>query len=105
MKGIDELYYITGRLEGLLNNKQVKAKELDFIKEILEENLCFQETNQSDFDIEDEEFDYEYDDYDDVYYDDEPYMIGDPRFDRNENPWIDVFGEGEEAETAYWNTQ
>lgn len=40
----------------------------------------------------------------DHYNDNEPYMIGDPRHDRNENPWIDVFGEGDEAETAYWNT-
>ena len=24
--------------------------------------------------------------------------------DPNENPWIEVFGEGEEAEAAYWNT-
>ena len=22
----------------------------------------------------------------------------------SENPWIDVFGAGEEAEAAYWNT-
>lgn len=35
---------------------------------------------------------------------DEPIQKGDPRYDRNENPWIDVFGPGEEAETAYWNT-
>lgn len=38
------------------------------------------------------------------YNSNEPYMIGDPRFDSAENPWIDVFGEGDEAETAYWNT-
>lgn len=38
------------------------------------------------------------------YSDNEPYMIGDPRYDSNENPWIDIFGEGDEAETAYWNT-
>jgi len=35
---------------------------------------------------------------------DEPYTLGDPFDDRNENPWINVFGYGEEAETAYWNT-
>lgn len=34
----------------------------------------------------------------------ESYNYGDPRYDSNENPWIDVFGEGDEAETAYWNT-
>ncbi|MEZ4921850.1 MAG: hypothetical protein R2780_01650 [Crocinitomicaceae bacterium] len=41
---------------------------------------------------------------DQEYHDNEPYMIGDPRYDSAENPWIDVFGEGDEAETAYWNT-
>ena len=41
---------------------------------------------------------------DNYYHSDEPYMQGDPRHDRQENPWIDVFGEGDEAETAYWNT-
>jgi hypothetical protein len=25
-------------------------------------------------------------------------------YDQDENPWIDVFGPGDEAETAYWNT-
>ena len=38
------------------------------------------------------------------HWENEPHMIGDPRYDRSENPWIDVFGEGEEAEVAYWNT-
>ena len=38
------------------------------------------------------------------YSDNEPFMVGDPRYDRNENPWIDVFGVGDEALTAYWNT-
>ncbi|MEH6764126.1 MAG: hypothetical protein V7655_06475 [Aequorivita antarctica] len=33
-----------------------------------------------------------------------PYLLEDPHFDRNENPWIDVFREGEEADDAYWNT-
>jgi hypothetical protein len=27
-----------------------------------------------------------------------------PAHDPSENPWIDVFGPGDEAETAYWNT-
>lgn len=29
---------------------------------------------------------------------------GNPACDPGENPWIEVFGPGEEAETAYWNT-
>lgn len=37
------------------------------------------------------------------YYDDN-YNAGNLRYDRNENPWIDVFGPGDEAEAAYWNT-
>lgn len=48
--------------------------------------------------------DHDNDSYDDDTYDGLPYRSGDPRHDRNENPWIDVFGEGDEAETAYWNT-
>lgn len=44
------------------------------------------------------------DNFHESYTDNRPYMKGDPRFDRDENPWIDVFGEGEEAEAAYWNT-
>jgi len=44
-------------------------------------------------------------DYDDSFdNNDESFMVGDPRYDSNENPWIDVFGYGDEAETAYWNT-
>ncbi len=27
-----------------------------------------------------------------------------PAHNRGDNPWIDVFGPGEEAEAAYWNT-
>lgn len=43
---------------------------------------------------------------DDDHYDSDetPYTLGDPSCYRNENPWIDVFGYGAEAETAYWNT-
>ena len=43
---------------------------------------------------------------------DDELEMGDWNFDRNnpahdpsENPWIDVYGPGEEAETAYWNTE
>jgi len=43
-------------------------------------------------------------DYDNDYSVSEPYSEGDPRYDSNENPWLDVFGEGDEAEDAYWNT-
>ncbi len=31
------------------------------------------------------------------------YLSGNPAHDPDENPWIDFFGAGEEAETAYWN--
>lgn len=37
--------------------------------------------------------------------DEEPYFSGDPRHDRDENPWIDILGDEDEAETAYWNTE
>jgi len=36
--------------------------------------------------------------------DDYSYMPGSSD-DPTENPWIDVFGPGDEADTAYWNTQ
>ena len=38
----------------------------------------------------------------DYYEDSNIYMSRNPNHD---NPWIDVFGAGEEADTAYWNTQ
>lgn len=55
----------------------------------------------------------EYDDYDDYHrsYDQDELEMADwdydpmnPAHDPSENPWIDVFGPGDEAETAYWNT-
>lgn len=68
--------------------------------------------NISSYDIESDYLhdDSEYDDLDDSYYSEnsnynsDEYFSGDIRTDSNENPWIDVFGPGEEAETAYWNT-
>ena len=33
------------------------------------------------------------------------YDHNNPAHKSSENPWIDVFGPGDEAETAYWNTQ
>jgi hypothetical protein len=53
------------------------------------------------------------DDYDDYHrtYGQEELQMADwdydatsPAHDQNENPWIDVFGPGDEAESAYWNT-
>ena len=32
------------------------------------------------------------------------YSYKNPAHDPDENPWIDVFGPGDEAEAAYWNT-
>jgi hypothetical protein len=32
------------------------------------------------------------------------YSYQNPAHDPDENPWIDVFGPGDEAEAAYWNT-
>jgi len=32
------------------------------------------------------------------------YILGDYRMDEDVNPWIDVFGHGDEANDAYWNT-
>lgn len=76
-------------------NSFVILSFIDFLKN--NENLFANDES------EDEHYDDDYEnDYD--YEDSEPYMSGDPRYDSDENPWIDVFGEGDEAETAYWNT-
>ena len=56
------------------------------------------------------EEDYQTDDYrqhwtdDDLQMGDWDYDPMNPAHDPSENPWIDVFGPGDEAETAYWNT-
>lgn len=99
MKAIEKLYYLLGRLESLKIKNAVRVEELSFVRNILEKNRFFRET--------DDEFDSEYsqNEYSSGYDDNEPFMMGDPRYDSSENPWIDVFGEGEEAEAAYWNTQ
>jgi hypothetical protein len=44
-------------------------------------------------------------DYEDDYYDDDAIDPMDPASDPAENPWIEVFGNTEEARMAYWNTQ
>jgi hypothetical protein len=41
---------------------------------------------------------------DDLQMGDWDYDPMNPAHDPSENPWIDVFGPGDEAETAYWNT-
>lgn len=96
MSGLDELYYMLGRLECLQVKNNVKVDELNFVSNILEKNHFFREID----DI------HEFESRDFVDYDDsKPIMMGDPRCDQYENPWIDVFGEGDEAEAAYWNTE
>lgn len=42
------------------------------------------------------------DDY--LEYADWDYDPSNPAHDPQENPWIDILGPGDEAETAYWNT-
>jgi hypothetical protein len=50
---------------------------------------------QKAFQLENEDMEEDHDEYNNSFYE---------RKSCNENPWVDVFGEGEEAETAYWNT-
>ena len=38
-----------------------------------------------------------------IDWNDDPYMFGDHRYDKSENPYIDFFGEGDEANDAYSN--
>jgi hypothetical protein len=110
----------------LLNNKEQKYWALDTIeikvlldmkKQQLSENLFnvediidyFENINEVENDIEFEDFD----DYDDADFDEEieskkTFVSNNNEWgfykDRDENPWVDVFGPGDEAETAYWNT-
>ncbi len=74
------------------------------------ENHFSDENNEDGYDTKPGEDDYNDQDYHNNYSDDKVEM-GDcdydpmkPAHDPNENPWIEVFGPGDEAETAYWNT-
>ena len=61
--------------------------------------------------IEEEHYDNDYENDFHQNWSEEDLEMGDwnynpmnPAHDPSENPWIDVFGPGDEAETAYWNT-
>jgi hypothetical protein len=98
MKQIEELYYMLGRLEGLKAKTAIKVEELEFARSILEQNQYFRDDDRE---VEFESNSTSYIDFSD----DDTVIMGDPRHDSDENPWIDVFGEGEEAEDAYRNTE
>jgi hypothetical protein len=117
MNDLEELYYLLGKLEGLGSKNTIELEELDFINHIIKNNKYLQcnlnlksdAPVNSDYKVDSYLDDLEYEPEPDLYsgdidYDRPAFAIGDPRFDASENPWIDVFGEGEEAETAYWNT-
>jgi hypothetical protein len=69
------------------------------------------QTWESEQKTEDEYYDFEDNDDYHQHYSQEDLEMGDwdydpmnPAHNPSENPWIDVFGPGDEAETAYWNT-
>jgi hypothetical protein len=91
----------------------VKISKPHFAKVILEENQYFIDMTESreirdetknlpeDLGIYDDKRIYDHEDLILAAWD---YNRYNPAHDPNENPWIDVFGPGDEAETAYWNT-
>lgn len=84
IKNVDNFYISTDTINDI--NTIVKIAIPNDIHLILQQKALQLEN-------EDEEEDN--DGYDNSYYE---------RKSCSENPWVDVFGEGEEAETAYWNT-
>lgn len=72
---------------------------LNVKKELICANLGY----YTKFTINEECKEVEYDDDEFIDWNDDPYMFGDYRNDTSENPYIDFFGEGEEANDAYWN--
>lgn len=96
------LFYILGRLESLRKKDKVKSSQLDFLKERINHELGAYDLDDSDDLEEDPEWE---DSADEPEFDNEGNAIigGDPRTDRDENPWLDALGP-EEAEQAYWNT-
>ena len=63
--------------------------------------------DEDDYDEDDyNEDDYDEDNYNENDYDDSMDMIGEEwKHDSSVNPWLDVYGPGDEAEAAYWNTE
>lgn len=76
------------------NQKRIEKYQLWEQKQTDEDN--YENDYENDFHRHWNEDDLEMGDWD--------YNPMNPAHDPSENPWIDVFGPGDEAETAYWNT-
>lgn len=119
MANLDELYHTLGYLEGLSMKVLILPHEMGKVKSIIQTNSFFEGTighisttvtddNDADWDAnwQEEYFDCTYqrnwseEDYEEAGWDIDDL---DPSHDPSQNPWIDVFGPGEDAEMAYLN--
>lgn len=77
---------------------EIKQKNLLKYEKIFFKNNCKSKDNNQDDDWDEDltQEELENADWD--------YNPNNPAHDPSQNPWIDVFGPGDEAETAYWNT-
>jgi len=64
----------------------------------------YEEEGNIDSEYDDEDYNHRQWSEDELEMGDWNYDPWNPAHDPDENPWIDVFGAGEEAEDAYWNT-
>ena len=96
----------------LLNiKKEQLSSNLDSVEDIIEYFENFDEGENLKKDDLDDEDEYEDEIEDDLHRKIKYNIISDSNSNdwasyksRDENPWVDVFGPGDEAETAYWNT-
>jgi hypothetical protein len=118
MTDLEELYHLLGYLEGLSMKVLVLPQEMEKVKLIIQTNSFFEGTighiyttdsddkDEWDSDWQDEYVDCTYqrnwseEDYEEAGWDIDDI---DPSHDPSQNPWIDVFGPGEDAEMAYLN--
>jgi hypothetical protein len=108
MNYLDELYFLLGYLEGLASKDLVLSSEMDKVEAVVLANPFFKRLQKPVlviYDKEEYEDDTDPSDWNDEAYEEVGWSFDDmnPSHDPSQNPWIDVFGPGEEAEMAYWN--
>lgn len=97
-------------IEALVKIKSEELKELitkneDVIHHFEKQNsISHDDLNETDSIVAMDEEDFLDDDLTQKYEDVSDFNEWGNYHGRDENPWIDVFGPGDEAETAYWNT-
>lgn len=113
MTDIEELYHLLGYLEGLSMKVIVLPYEMEKVKSIIQSNSYFEGTighvPSTGSDYRDVERNYvdcnDRRNWSKEYFAEVGWDIDDldPSHDPSQNPWIDVFGPGDEAEMAYLN--